>query len=80
MFRFKGEPLGALDRLGTVSTVVQLRSLGHRGQEEGHAVVVQGGTPLSHGRVNRIEDVVGVVQLRRIGGVQCPRRWSRARS
>lgn len=40
--------------------MIELRAGGYRGQEEGHAVVVEGGAPLSHGRVDGIKDVISI--------------------
>lgn len=47
--------------------MVQLRSFGHGGQKEGHAIMMQRRPPLAHRGVNRIEDVVSIgwkVELR----------------
>jgi hypothetical protein len=42
--------------------MVELRSCRHARQKEGHAVVVPGSAPLSHGGVDGVEDVVGIVE------------------
>ena len=61
MFRFKGEPFRAGDWVWCVGAMVELRSGRHRGEEEGHAIVIQRRAPLSHRGVDGVEDVIGTV-------------------
>jgi len=50
-----------------VRAVVQLGAVGHGGQEEGRAVVVERGAPLAQRGADCVEDVVGVAEG---GGLQ----------
>lgn len=61
VFDFKGEPFWSGRGMGSVRAVVEGHARGHGGQEQGHAVVVEGGAPLAHGRVNGVEYLEGIV-------------------
>lgn len=54
----KSQPLGAIDTIGTAGSMIELSSLGHGGDENAHAIMIQRRTKLTHGIVNGIENVV----------------------
>jgi hypothetical protein len=72
--------------LALVRAVVQLGAVGHGGQEEEHAVVVERGAPLARRGVDCVEDMVGVAEGRglqrgreRGGRVLAEGRWRAGR-
>lgn len=61
VFNFVGEPVWHCGGCLLVVAVVQLGAGRHGGEEEGHAIVVQGRAPLAHGIVGGVEDAGGVL-------------------
>lgn len=62
MFRLKCKPLHALDGLVARPAMVELGSFGDGRQEERHAVMIQRRAPLTHRRMNSVEDMVSIPQ------------------
>lgn len=61
VFDLKGEPFWSGWRVRSVCPVVKSHARGDGSQEKGHAVVVEGGAPLAHGRMDGVEDMKGIL-------------------
>lgn len=62
MFRLECHPSDFRKETWARAAVVQLDTLGDAGEEEGHAVVVEGGAELAHGGVDGVEDLVCILE------------------
>lgn len=61
MLGLKGEPLGSVDSVGHPRAMIEFRVRRHVGNEERHAIVVEGRSKLPHGAVDGVEEMVCMV-------------------
>jgi hypothetical protein len=66
----EGEPLGSGGWGWAMGAMVEGYAGWDGREKEGHAVVVEGGAPLAHGRVNRVEDLKGILTRSGFAGTE----------
>lgn len=71
MLGLESEPLHPLNLFGLRGTMIELRPGWYCGKKEGHAIVIERRSPLPHGRVNSIEDMVRIWYFGYFGSGAC---------